>query len=242
MAAFTQHATGLLELTAQVPLVMGDRMVKNRQARLHRPAAIVRRTELRHVQHCVQWALKHQTSLTIISGGHSGHYLRTNVVAVDMGAFDQIHVLTSGAYDSDPRSGPGSGSNSSPLIIAEAGCKTRGIVDKTMAVGLTVPLGARPSIGAGLSLQGGIGHLARMHGLACDAIVGAVVVSTDSGQVFYIGHVPIQHRPVGAVSPRNDAEMLWAIKGAGTNFGIVVSITFKAYAAPTYTTRNCIIP
>ncbi|KAI4144215.1 MAG: hypothetical protein LQ341_002698 [Variospora aurantia] len=51
MAAFTQHATMLPELTAQVPLLKGDKTVKNREARLHRPASIIRPTEVRHVQH-----------------------------------------------------------------------------------------------------------------------------------------------------------------------------------------------
>ncbi len=41
MAAFTQHATTLPELTAQVPLVKGYQTVKNREARLHRPSAII---------------------------------------------------------------------------------------------------------------------------------------------------------------------------------------------------------
>jgi hypothetical protein len=54
MAAFTQHATTLPELTAQVPLVKGDKTVKNREARLHRPASIIRPTEVRHVQQCVR--------------------------------------------------------------------------------------------------------------------------------------------------------------------------------------------
>lgn len=111
-----------------------------------------------------------------------------------------------------------------------------------MEAGVTLPLGARPSVGAGLWLQGGIGHLARLHGLSCDAIIGAVVVSVDSGQVLCIGRVPSQHRPTGAVSPENEAELLWATRGVGTNFGIVVSVTFKAYTAPTHLTRNWVIP
>lgn len=49
MAAFTQHATTLSELTAQVPAVSGDNRVKNREARLHHPASIIRPTEIRHV-------------------------------------------------------------------------------------------------------------------------------------------------------------------------------------------------
>jgi adenine phosphoribosyltransferase len=232
MMAFTQHATTLPELLAQVPLVKGDRMVKNRQARLHRPASIITPTEVRHVQQCVRWALKHGVGLAIVGGGHSGHCLWPNVVSVDMGAFDQVHILTAGE----------DGGDSGSLVVAEAGCKTGDIVTKTMAAGVTVPLGARPSVGAGLWLQGGIGHLARLHGLACDAIVGAVVVSVDSGQVLCVGCVPSQHRPAGAVRPENETDLLWAMKGAGTNFGIVISITFKAYSAPTYSIRNWVVP
>ncbi|KAJ9129910.1 Phosphoribosyl transferase domain protein [Pleurostoma richardsiae] len=236
MAAFTRHATALPELTAQVPLVKEDRAIKNRDARLHRPASIVRPTEVRHVQQCVRWALKHEVGLTVVGGGHSGHCLWPNVVAVDMAAFDQVHILPAGD------GGEKSGSAAVPLVVAEAGCNTGDIVRKTMAAGLTVPLGARPSVGAGLWLQGGIGHLARLHGLACDAIVGAVVVSVDSGQSLYIGCVPSQCRPVGAVRPKSETDLLWAIKGAGTNFGIVISITFKAYAAPTYLIRTWVVP
>ncbi|KNG81352.1 phosphoribosyl transferase domain protein [Aspergillus nomiae NRRL 13137] len=234
MAAFTKHATSLPELTARVPLVK-DKIVKNREACLHGSASIVRPTEVWHVQQCVQWALKHNVSLTVVGGGHSGHCLWPNVVSVDMSAFDQIHILSAGK-DGE------SSSESDSLVIVEAGCKTGDIVRKTMAAGLTVPLGARPSVGAGLWLQGGIGHLARLYGLACDAIIGAVVVSVDSSEVLCIGRVPSKHRPAGAVRPKNDLDLLWAIKGAGTNFGIIVSVTFKAYVAPVHFVRSWVIP
>ncbi|KAI1429110.1 phosphoribosyl transferase domain protein [Xylaria sp. FL1777] len=235
MMTFTQHATALGELTAHVPPVEGDIIVKNREARLRRPAAIVRPTEVQHIQHCVRWALKHGAGLTVLGGGHSSHCLWPSVVSIDMSAFDQVHIL--GAEENEREGGSDSGS----IVLVEAGCKTGDIIQKTMAVGLTVPLGSRPSVGAGLWLQGGIGHLARLHGLACDAIIGAVLVSVDSGQILLVGRVPSQHQPAGAVRLENEADeadLLWALKGAGTNFGIVVSVTFKAYAAPNYVTRN----
>ncbi|KAH6603207.1 hypothetical protein Trco_007982 [Trichoderma cornu-damae] len=236
MAAFTQHATMLPELAMQVPLAKGDRAIKNRHARLHRPASVVRPAEVRHVQQCVRWALKHGAGLTVVGGGHSGHCLWPNVVAVDMGAFDQVHILK--AEGGRERLGFDSGS----LVVAEAGCTAGDVIHKALAAGLTVPLGARPSVGAGLWLQGGIGHLARLHGLACDAIVGAVVVGVDSGQVFCVGRVPSQHQPAGSVRPEGEADMLWAMRGAGTNFGIVISVTLKAYEAPTYSIRNWVVP
>jgi FAD/FMN-containing dehydrogenase len=114
---------------------------------------------------------------------------------------------------------------------AGAGCKTGDIVREAMESGVTVPLGSRPSVGTGLWLQGGIGHLARAHGLACDFIVGAVIVSVNSGEVLLVGIVPYECRPPNAVRPDNEAELLWAIKGAGTNYGIVVSVVFKTCTA-----------
>lgn len=80
-----------------------------------------------------------------------------------------------------------------------------------------------------------------MHGLACDSIVGAVLVSVDSSQLLYTGRVPSQYRPAGAVRPDNESDLLWAIKGARTNFGIVVSVTFEAYPATMFSTRNWVV-
>lgn len=228
MVAFTKSATSLSELASQVPVsTKGKDSIKNREAHFHHPAMVVRPTSISQIQQFVQWALKHDVGLSIIGGGHSGHCLWPNVVSVDMEAFDQVHISngdSSGLYSS---------------VVVEAGCKTGGVISKTVAAGLTVPLGSRPSVGAGLWLQGGIGHLARLHGLACDAIIGAVVVSVDSGQLFYAGDVPIQHCPSGAIRPDNNKpDLLWSIKGAGTKFFIVVSVTFRAYAARTYLSQN----
>jgi adenine phosphoribosyltransferase/phosphomevalonate kinase len=236
MAVLTQSAVALPELLAQVPFLSQDKIIKNPEARLHRAASIVRPTEVRHVQRCVQWAMKHSVGLTVLGGGHSGHCIRPNVVSVDMDAFDQIHILTGGER------GEGLSSDPSPVVTVGAGCKTGEIVRMTLAAGLTVPLGSRPSVGAGLWLQGGIGHLARLYGLGCDAILGAVVVSVDTGEILCLGHVPAPHRPAGATRPQHENDMLWAIKGAGNNFGIVISVTFKAYAAPNYLLRTWLIP
>ncbi|KAI1157601.1 phosphoribosyl transferase domain protein [Nemania serpens] len=239
MMAFTHHSIALAELTAHVPLVQADVIVKNRAARLHRPAAIIRPIEVQHIQYCVEWALKHGIGLTVLGGGHSGHCLWPSVVSIDMGAFDQVHILAAGENEQDGDSESGS------LVVAEAGCKTGDIIRETMEAGLTLPLGARPSVGAGLWLQGGIGHLARLHGLACDAIIGAVLISVDSGRILVVGRVPSQHQPAGAMRLENEAEetdLLWAMKGAGTNFGIVVSVTFKANEARNYLIQNWSIP
>ncbi|KAI8941466.1 hypothetical protein NX059_002685 [Plenodomus lindquistii] len=232
MVAFTQHATKLSKLTTQLPALNEGKQIKNREARLHRPAAICRPTEIDHIQQCVRWALEHGASLTIIGGGHSGHCVWNNIVSVDMGAFSRVYV------QSTKEEGAPTDLGCNALVVVEAGCTTGCVITTAMAAGVTVPLGSRPSVGAGLWLQGGIGHLARMHGLACDAIVGAVLVSVNSGEVLCVGYVPSQYQPAASVRPENETDILWALKGAGTNFGIVVSVTFRAYSAPTYLVRN----
>lgn len=236
MIAFNRHANSLPKLVEEVPLVHRDKHVKNWEARSHCPASIVRPTDIRQVQQCVQWALDHGFSLTILGGGHSGHCLWPNVVSIDMGAFDQVHTLTATSKKQHPVSDP------CPLVIVGAGCKSGDIIRKTMEIGLTVPLGSRPSLGAGMWLQGGIGHRTRLLGLTCESVVGAVLVSVASGEIFCIGLVPSQHQPTGAVRPKNENDLMWALNGAGTNFGILVSITIKAYAAPTYLVNNWVSP
>lgn len=236
MMTFTCAATTALPELAQagVPLVLGygnqppapPRTVKSREARVCRPAAIARPTDVGGVQACVRWALRHGVGLTVVGGGHSGHYLRPGVVAVDMHAFDRVSVVVADG----------------PLIWAGAGCTTGDIVRAAMAAGLTVPLGARPSVGVGLVLQGGIGHLARGYGLACDAIVGAVVVSVASGEVLRVGRVPSQHLPVGAVQCEEEDDLLWALRGADTNFGIVDGLVLKTCASQTYAVRSWAVP
>ncbi|KAK2684835.1 hypothetical protein QWA68_016167 [Fusarium oxysporum] len=177
MATFTKHAIALPDLMAQMPLVNKGRRIKNQEACLHRPASIVRPTQVQHIQQCVKWALEQNVGLTVIGGSHSGQCLWPNVVSIDMSAFDQVHMVTA------EREGGESNFDSTYLIVVEAGSNTGDIIRKTMAVGVTVPLGARPSVGSGLWLQGGIGHLARLHGLACDAVVASYSWCLDYKQM-----------------------------------------------------------
>ncbi|KAM7216766.1 hypothetical protein V8F06_007876 [Rhypophila decipiens] len=232
MIAFTRHAATLPELISQMPSLFTKprRKVKNSEARLCSPAALVVPTEISHIQACVRWANQNRAELTVIGGSHSGHCIVPNVVAIDMCSFNNVHVAPTAAGVS--------------LIIAEAGANAGDIVSKGMTEGLAVPLGSRPSVGAGLWLQGGIGHLSRMYGLTCDFVVGAVLVSGDSGDIVHVGSVPTRFQPTGSSRPRADLErdILWAIKGAGTNFGVVVSVVFRSSPVTTFLVRSWKFP
>lgn len=228
MVAFSHSALALPELTSQVPMATEDVHAKNREARCYFPAAVMKPGEVGHVQRCARWAVRHGAGLTIIGGVHSGQCVWSNTVAVDMSNFEKVEIFTS--HDAET------------VIVVGAGCTSGDIIRKTMAAGFTVPLGSRPSVGAGLCLQGGIGHLARQHGLACDAIIGAMVVSVASGDILCVGDVPSQCRRGVPMQAQTNPDLLWALKGAGTNFGIVMSIAFKVYPAPMYTIRNWMTP
>lgn len=229
MMKFTKNAIELPKLTEKVPLVH-DRAIDNREARRHTTAFIVRPNTISQIQQCIHWALEHQFSLNVISGGHSDHCLQPNVVSIDMAAFDEIHV------PEVPEYGPGQ-----VLIAVGAGCQTGDIIRKTTSSGVTVPLGSCPTVGAGQWLQGGTGHLSRMHGLTSDFIVGAVLVSPKSGSVLAVGTVPDQYLPNDAIRPENETELLWALKGAGTNFGVVVTVVFETRAEVTHFTQNWVV-
>ncbi|CAG8229257.1 unnamed protein product [Penicillium salamii] len=241
MVAFQKSATALLELDQDVLVIFGNLHVKNREACFHHPACIAQPTDLDQIQKCVLWALKHKIELTVIGGGHSGHCLWPNVVAIDMSDFRSISFETNSEDNSDMASSEGD-FTPEPLLVVSAGCTTGDIIHRAMDRGLTVPLGSRPSVGAGLWLQGGIGHLARLHGLSCDSIIGAIVIDVNSGKILCLGFVSGAHWPPECVFPENSVELLWALKGAGPSVGIVYKVVFKTYQARTYSVQDWVVP
>jgi FAD/FMN-containing dehydrogenase len=67
----------------------------------------------------------------------------------------------------------------------------------------------------GLTLGGGYGWLARLHGLACDNLVSVELV-TASGDIV-------------KASDSENAELFWGIRGGGGNFGIVTEFEFQVH-------------
>ena len=96
----------------------------------------------------------------------------------------------------------------------EAGARWWDLIDQASEAGLAALHGSSPEINiVGYSLGGGVGWLARKHGLQTNALTAVEIVTADG-----------EHRVVDA---DNEAELFWALRGGGGNFGVVTAIEFE---------------
>lgn len=180
-----------------------------------RPAAVVRCTGAADVRAAVRVAREHDRQVTPRAGGHhvSGAAVRDGAVVLDLRSMDDVTV------DADAR-----------RVHVRAGA-TWGDVDvATQAVGLAVPGAQDPDVGvAGTTLGGGVGWLSRRHGLSCDNLRAADVVTADADLV--------------RASPDEHPDLFWALRGGGGHFGVVTRFTFDCHAVgPTVLAGSIVHP
>jgi len=165
------------------------------------PALIVECTGTADVAAAVGFARDRGLPISVRGGGHNvaGTAIADDAVAVDLSLMNSVWV--------DPEH----------HTARVGGGATLGAVDhETQLFGLAVPAGvmSRTGIG-GLSLHGGLGLLTRHYGLTCDHLLSADVVTADGG--------------VLRADSRQHADLLWALRGGGGNFGIVTSFEFRLH-------------
>ena len=143
----------------------------------------------------VAFAGEHHLPVAIRGGGHNvaGHAVCDNGVMIDLSEMRSVQV------DPERRRARVAG-----------GATWRDVDRETQAFGLAVPGGLISDTGvAGLTLSGGIGWLRSRHGLSIDNLVSAEVVTAD-GRLL-------------RASADENADLLWALKGGGGNFGVVTT-------------------
>jgi FAD/FMN-containing dehydrogenase len=165
------------------------------------PAVIVRCQGTPDVIAAVAFAREHQLPVSIRGGAHNvaGHATCDDGVMIDLSAMRGVQV------DPEQR-----------RARVEGGALWRDVDRETQAFGLAVPGGLISDTGvAGLTLSGGIGWLRSRHGLSIDNLVAAEVVTAD-GRLL-------------RANEGENADLLWALKGGGGNFGVVTAFEFALH-------------
>ena len=169
------------------------------------PGVVLRAASADDVAAGIGFARSHDVPLAIRGGGHSAPGLGTidDGVVIDLAPLSAVNVDASGR------------------TVAVGGGATLTQVDAATAeVGMATPLGILGTTGVGgLTLGGGIGHLARKHGLTIDNLLGADVVLADGSKV--------------TASPDENADLFWALRGGGGNFGVVTEFRYRLHPVST---------
>jgi FAD/FMN-containing dehydrogenase len=166
-----------------------------------RPGLIARCSGPADVIAAVRFASRHGILTAVRSGAHNiaGNAVCDGGLVIDLSAMRSVRV------DPEHRS-----------ARVEAGATLGDLDHETQAFGLAVPVGINSTTGiAGLTLGGGFGWLTRSFGLTVDNLTGVDVVTADGDYVH--------------ASEHDHADLFWALRGGGGNFGIVTSFEFRLH-------------
>jgi FAD/FMN-containing dehydrogenase len=165
------------------------------------PALIVRCAGVADVIRAVEFARSEQLLVAVRGGSHSipGFSTCDGGIVIDVSGMKGVRV--------DPRG---------RTATAQTGLTWSEFDHETQAFGLATTGGLVSTTGiAGFTLGGGIGWLMRKHGLTCDNLIGADVVTADGRLV--------------RASEEENPELFWGLRGGGGNFGIATSFDYRVH-------------
>ena len=178
-----------------------------------RPAIVLRPTDADEVVAALRFARDEDLRIAVRSGGHSlaGHSTCDDGAIIDLAAMRGVTV------DPERR-----------VARCNGGALLGELDDAAQAHGLACNSGTVSHTGiAGLTLGGGMGRLQRKLGLSIDCLRAVELVTADGRQV--------------RASDDEHADLFWAMRGAGANFGIVTALEFDLAPIGPMITRGFVI-
>ncbi|MEU7000227.1 FAD-binding oxidoreductase [Nonomuraea sp. NPDC046570] len=166
------------------------------------PALVLRPENADEVVTALAYVRAQELPLAVRSGGHgiSGRSTNDGGIVIDLAELNRVEVL-------DRASG---------RVRLEPGARWGEVARKLAPYGLAMSSGDSGGVGVGgLTTTGGIGYLARKHGLTIDHVTAVEMVLADGTQV----RADRDHHP----------DLFWAVRGAGGNFGVVTAFELEAY-------------
>ncbi len=166
-----------------------------------RPKAIARCKGATDVIRAVKFARDKELKISVHSGGHhaAGHSVCDDGLMIDLSSMNEVRV--------DP---------AAKTARVSPGARVRDIDNETQAFGLVTTGAPVSTVGiTGYTLGGGLGWTSRKHGLACDNLISADIVTAEGKLV--------------RASEDENKDLFWAIRGGSGNFGIVTSLQFQLH-------------
>ena len=166
-----------------------------------RPAVIVQCVQAEDVPLVIRFARKNGLELSIRGAGHNiaGNAVCDNGVMIDFSRMKKVRV------DARKR-----------RAYVEPGATLADLDEATQAHGLATPVGINSTTGiAGLTLGGGFGWLTRKYGMTIDNLVSVDMITAEGKKM--------------RASQNENADLFWAIRGGGGNFGVVTQFEFQLF-------------
>lgn len=166
-----------------------------------RPGAVVRCAGAADVIRAVNHAREHDLALSVRAGGHNiaGKAVSDGSLMIDLTPMKSVRI------DSRART-----------ARVEPGVTLGEFDNEAQAFGLATPLGINSTTGvAGLTLGGGFGWISRKFGMSVDNLLSVDIVTAD-GELC-------------SANEHENADLFWAVRGGGGNFGVVTSFEFRLH-------------
>ena len=178
-----------------------------------RPRAVVRVANAADVAAVINFARATDLDLAIRSGGHS-----VSGHSAGTGLVMDLRDLNGLDIDLETRS-----------VWAGAGLTAGEVTFAVEKRGMIVGFGDSATVGiGGLTTGGGVGYLVRKHGLTIDSLLAAEVVTAD-GEIV-------------VADAGHHADLFWAIRGGGGNFGVVTRFKYRMHPLPHFVGGPLILP